>query len=83
MPGPTIPSTQDWDAQFAVTYVNFYVFNDAVICPEFGMDEDDDAEELLREQFPGREVIPIRLDFIVHLGMGGIHSTVLQQPKIN
>ncbi len=65
---------------FAAGYVNFYVCNDAVMVPEFGaVDTDDAARDLLRRLFPGRRVVQLNIDAIA-AGGGGIHCATQQQP---
>ena len=66
--------------EFAAGYINFYVCNGAVIAPEFGdARADRNCQAVLREQFPGREVVQLNIDPI-SAGGGGIHCTTQQQP---
>lgn len=63
---------------FAANYLNAYIANGAVIAPRFGDNERDElAGEALARAFPGREVIPLRIDAIA-AGGGGIRC--LTQP---
>jgi len=64
---------------FACSYINFYLANDAVIMPGFGIDRDQDARNLLTRLFPDREVVQIDIADIA-LGGGGIHCITQQQP---
>ncbi|OWY38399.1 agmatine deiminase [Xenophilus sp. AP218F] len=65
---------------FAAGYINFYVCNGAVIAPQFGDAEADaNCRAILREQFPGREVVQLDIDAIA-AGGGGIHCATQQQP---
>ncbi|WP_261175110.1 agmatine deiminase family protein [Chromobacterium amazonense] len=71
----------DYDSKsFAAGYVNFYVCNGAVIAPQFGDDDaDGNCRDILREQFPNREIVQLNIDAIA-AGGGGIHCVTLQQP---
>lgn len=65
---------------FVSTYANFYVANDAVFLPEFGdRKADARARSILREHFPKRDVVPVRIDTIAS-GGGGIHCATHDQP---
>lgn len=65
----------------ALGYVGYYVCNDAVIMPEFGDAEADNAAELaLKEAFPNRIIKPLNIDAIAAVG-GSIHRATLQQPE--
>ncbi|MEV6752658.1 agmatine deiminase family protein [Streptomyces sp. NPDC051214] len=65
---------------FVSTYTNFYVANDAVFLPEFGdRKADRRAQSILREHFPERDVVPVRIDTIAS-GGGGIHCSTHDQP---
>lgn len=65
---------------FVSSYVNYYVCNGAVIGAEFGDDKADAAaSDLLRQLYPGREVVNLDIDPIGEAG-GGIHCATQQQP---
>ncbi|GCD95695.1 agmatine deiminase family protein [Embleya hyalina] len=65
---------------FVSTYANFYVANGAVFMPKFGdAKADDRARQILRDHFPGREIVPVQIDFIAS-GGGGIHCSTHDQP---
>ena len=65
---------------FAAGYINFYVCNGAVIAPQFGDTRADrNCHAILREQFPGRDIVQLDIDAIA-AGGGGIHCTTQQQP---
>lgn len=62
------------------SYANFLVINGAVIVPVFGQPRRDaEALEVLRDCFPGREVIGINCADLV-LGLGTLHCISQQQP---
>ena len=67
---------------FLATYMNYYVCNGAVIAPEFGDPEADEAaRDVLQGLFPDREIVMINIDPVA-AGGGGIHCATQQQPKI-
>ncbi|MEU8683942.1 agmatine deiminase family protein [Streptomyces sp. NPDC048611] len=66
---------------FLACYVNYYVANGAVIMPRFGdRKADSRAAAVLREQYPGRKIVPVPVDNIGE-GGGGIHCSTQQLPK--
>ncbi|MDE1716503.1 agmatine deiminase family protein [Chromobacterium amazonense] len=51
-----------------------------MIAPQFGDDDaDGNCRDILREQFPNREIVQLNIDAIA-AGGGGIHCVTLQQP---
>ncbi|MDH6577808.1 agmatine deiminase family protein [Kitasatospora sp. MAP5-34] len=65
---------------FVSSYVNFYVANKAVFMPRFGdAQADDRAQGILRDHFPGRDIVPLKIDTIAS-GGGGIHCSTHDQP---
>ncbi|MFD9905008.1 agmatine/peptidylarginine deiminase [Streptomyces sp. NPDC059063] len=65
---------------FVSTYANFYVANDSVFMPEFGdRKADSRARSILREHFPKRDIVPVRIDTIAS-GGGGIHCSTHDEP---
>lgn len=66
--------------QFLSTYMNYYVCNGAVIAPEFGdQDADNAARDALGALFPGRKIVQLDIDSLA-AGGGGIHCATQQQP---
>lgn len=66
---------------FAAGYINYYVINGAVIVPEFGdRAADERAQTIIESAYPGREVVPVKINNIA-AGGGGIHCATLHQPK--
>lgn len=61
------------------SYANFVITNDKVIVPVYGRKEDDAAKEILRDQFPGREVIGLFAGMPAENG-GEIHCLTQQEP---
>jgi agmatine deiminase len=64
---------------FCASYTNFYIANGAIIMPAYGIDADKVAAEVLAQAFPGREVVPVRINHLAH-GGGGVHCITQQQP---
>ncbi|NWD77937.1 agmatine deiminase family protein [Pseudomonas gingeri] len=64
---------------FCASYTNFYIANGAVIMPAYGIEADQAAAEVLAAAFPGREVVPVRINQLAH-GGGGVHCITQQQP---
>ncbi|WP_285960913.1 agmatine deiminase family protein [Pseudomonas tohonis] len=64
---------------FCASYTNFYIANGAIIMPAYGIDADDEAAATLRLAFPGRDVVPVRINQLAH-GGGGVHCITQQQP---
>ncbi|MBI3285396.1 MAG: agmatine deiminase family protein [Burkholderiales bacterium] len=78
-PGYVRPEFDNKD--FAAGYVNFYVCNGAVLLPEFGDAQADQAARAsLAELFPGRRILQLNIDPIA-AGGGGIHCTTQQEPR--
>ncbi|WP_033823165.1 agmatine/peptidylarginine deiminase [Kitasatospora sp. MBT63] len=65
---------------FVSSYINFYVANKSLFLPRFGdAAADDRARQILREHFPGRDIVPLKIDNIAS-GGGGIHCSTHDQP---
>ncbi|KJY34962.1 agmatine deiminase family protein [Streptomyces katrae] len=80
LPQPDLDRITGRGDDFVSTYANFYVANDAVFMPRFGdRQADDRARGILREHFPKREVVQVRIDTIAS-GGGGIHCSTHDQP---
>ncbi|MCL6458719.1 MAG: agmatine deiminase [Gorillibacterium sp.] len=70
---------RDKGLQIAVTYVNFYICNGAVIIPAYGDANDCKALERITQLFPERKVLQVHTREIA-LGGGNIHCITQQQP---
>ncbi|WP_367038916.1 agmatine deiminase family protein [Streptomyces sp. Je 1-332] len=80
LPQPDLDRITGEGDDFVSTYTNFYVANDSVFLPRFGdRKADDRARSILREHFPERDVVPVRIDTIAS-GGGGIHCSTHDQP---
>ena len=69
------------DFKFPGSYVNFYIGNKSVLVPVFNDDTDRVALEIIKEQFPDKNVKGINCKKLVE-GFGSIHCITQQQPKI-
>lgn len=65
---------------FASSYINFYIANNAVVMPSFGIDRDEQARGIFASLFPDREVVQVDVSSI-GVGGGGIHCITQQQPQ--
>ncbi|WP_425459576.1 agmatine deiminase family protein [Halomonas nitroreducens] len=53
--------------------------NGAIIMPAYGVAADRAATEVLERAFPGREIVPVRVNQLAH-GGGEVHCITQQQP---
>ena len=82
LPQPDPDRVTTRGSESVISYVNFYVGNTAVFMPQFGdAAADDRAQQILRDHFPAREVVPVRIDAIA-AGGGGIHCATHDQPAV-
>ncbi|HEV7584243.1 MAG TPA: agmatine deiminase [Solirubrobacteraceae bacterium] len=66
--------------RLAASYVNFYLGTDRVVFPLLDERTDDAAAEVLRDCFPGREIVGVPAREIL-LGGGNIHCITQQVPR--
>ncbi len=66
--------------RLVASYINFYICNGAIIMPAFNMPSDQQAQAILANLFPDREIIPIYSREIL-LGGGNIHCITQQIPQ--
>ncbi|MFE0381291.1 agmatine deiminase family protein [Streptomyces inhibens] len=67
---------------FLAGYVNYYVVNGGVVMPRFGdRKADSNAASIVRELYPGRDVVQLPVDTLGE-GGGGIHCSTQQLPKV-
>ncbi|MFK0089686.1 agmatine/peptidylarginine deiminase [Pseudomonas sp. NPDC090755] len=64
---------------FCASYTNFYICNNAIIMPAYGIAADQEAAATLQRAFPDREIAPVRINQLAH-GGGGVHCITQQQP---
>jgi agmatine deiminase len=65
--------------RLALSYINFYIANGAVIIPAFEDPQDRHAYDTIQRAFPDRQVVQVAATEIVY-GGGGIHCITQQQP---
>ena len=79
---PVPPRRRDGaGAVMALSYVNFYLANGAVIMPGFSPETDAEAAETLSRAFPGRRVVVVPGHGIAE-GGGNVHCITQQQPRL-
>lgn len=62
------------------SYANFLIVNEAVFFPVFGQARDKEAIRAIARAMPGREIVPIRSEWLV-VGLGALHCLSMQQPR--
>jgi agmatine deiminase len=70
---------KDEDGYVDYSYVNHVLVNDAVLACSFDDPNDADAAAILRDAYPGREIVPVDARPLFQRG-GGIHCITQQQP---
>ncbi|MFF2348847.1 agmatine deiminase family protein [Kitasatospora sp. NPDC058115] len=67
---------------FVSSYMNFYIGSKGVYLPRFGdARADDRAQQILKQHFPDREIVPVKIDAIAS-GGGGIHCATHDIPAV-
>lgn len=79
IPAPTILNDEHGPVDFS--YINHYVLNHAVLLCSFDDPADKEAKALLREVYPGREIVLLNATELFARG-GGIHCITQQQPEV-
>jgi len=77
LPAPTVLKDADGFVDFS--YVNHVLVNGAVIACGFDDPHDAEAAAILREAYPGREVVTVNARPLFERG-GGVHCITQQQP---
>lgn len=75
MADPVIENGQ----RLPATYANFLILNTAVLVPFYGSPKDQEALALLKDAFPGREVIGIDCQVLIRQH-GSLHCVTMQYP---
>jgi len=74
------PISDENGKRFPATYANFLIFNNAVLMPTYSQKENDMlAEKILREAFPGHQIIPIDCRALIRQH-GSLHCMTMQLP---
>ena len=76
-----MPARLGGDARLPASDLNFFIGNRTVLVPIFSDPNDEKALGILREVFPGREVVGIDCRALVE-GLGAIHCITQQQPRV-
>lgn len=62
------------------TYANFAIINQAVLVPVYGLPQDLEAVNILRDCFPGKEIIALNCRVLVEQH-GSLHCVTMQYPE--
>jgi agmatine deiminase len=76
---PVLPYVEVGGERYVVPYVNYFPVNGGIIAPEVGQADDEAGFALLRELFPGREVVGAPSALLAY-GGGGIGCVTQQMP---
>ena len=79
LPWPDPVFNEDGE-RLPATYANFLIINGAVLLPVYGVPQDNDAIEVVRDLFPGREVVPINCRALIGQH-GSLHCVTMQIPE--
>jgi agmatine deiminase len=79
---PFLPYCEVAGERVAVSYLNLYVCNRAVIVPVSGAKSDAQALAIIAESYPGREVVPVP-GAVLAYGGGGPHCITQHVPVAN
>ena len=77
---PVLPFVDVAGEPVAMSHMNFYVCNGAVIVPLAGQDTDAEALRVLADAYPGREVVGVP-GAVLAYGGGGPHCITQQVPR--
>ncbi len=77
-----LPKNPLWleETRLPLTYANFYIANGVVLVPTYGDPHDEQALNILRPLFPGREVVGLESRYLM-TGGGSFHCVTQQQPS--
>ncbi len=68
------------DERLPATYANFLIINDAVLLPIYNDPHDDEAIEICKKAFKGRDVVPIDCSVLIRQH-GSLHCVTMQFPE--
>lgn len=78
-PLPMPPAIYREGQRLPASYANFYIGNSVVLLPAFRDSNDQWAASILRQHFPGREIVLIDCHELIW-GLGAFHCLTQQQP---
>jgi agmatine deiminase len=78
---PVLPYSEHRGKRLARSYLNCFVGNGCVVAPLAGEPEDAEGLEVLRDAFPGREVVGMPGETLARAG-GGVHCVTQQLPLL-
>jgi agmatine deiminase len=76
---PAPDTLSDHEGYVDYSYINHYVLNDGVLLCSFDDPRDKEAKAILRDVYPGREIVLVDAKELFKRG-GGIHCITQQQP---
>ena len=79
LPSPQLRGSDS--TQLPASYANFYLANEVVLVPTFGVPEDARACAILGEVLPGRTLVEVPARDLVR-GLGAIHCLTQQEPRL-
>ena len=79
---PWIEAKYFEDERLPATYANFLIINDAVLVPTYNDKNDSEAIDILKKQFPKREVIGIDCTTLIKQH-GSLHCVTMQYPSVS
>ncbi|MCX6077779.1 MAG: agmatine deiminase family protein [Campylobacterales bacterium] len=68
------------DERLPATYANFLIINGAVIVPTYGVSQDEEALEIFRKTFIGREIVAVNCSVLVRQH-GSLHCVTMNFAK--
>lgn len=77
---PMVDKIEENGERLPATYANFLIMNDAVLYPTYNQSENDaTAAEVLKQAFPGREIVGIDCRALIKQH-GSLHCVTMQYP---
>jgi agmatine/peptidylarginine deiminase len=70
----------DENRRLAASYANFLIINDAVLMPAYGDAADAQAQAVLAQAFPDREIVPVPCRSLIWQN-GSLHCVTMQLPQ--
>lgn len=68
------------DERLPATYANFLIINDAVLLPVYNDPHDNEAIEICRQAFHGRDIVPVDCSVLIRQH-GSLHCVTMQFPE--